>query len=334
MMRPKVLVTRAIFPDVIEHLRPYFDVEVNEGPRYSAEQFKTALHGIEGVLLAGGEKVDAELLNGQTSLRAICVTAAGYNSVNVPDCTKAGVIVTNSPGPADETVADFAWGLMLATARRIVEGDRYIREGNWTASVNSRFFGTNLCDKTLGIIGMGRIGQAIARRAIGFRMKTLYYNRRRLDPALEADCKASYATKEDLLKNADFVMLALPLTPDNYHTIGAAELALMHPGSMLFNIARGGLIDEAALATALRGGAIAAAGLDVFEGEPSMHPDLPNLSNIVLTPHIAGATYDTQHGLAEMAAVNLIAALGFGPNAGHPPAILNPEVLDRTNRRP
>ena len=326
-MQQKILVTRPIFPDLIQRLRQYFDVKVNEGPRYTTEQLRAALQDVQGVLLAGGEKIDAAVVDGLAGLRAVCVTAAGYNNVNVEDLTRAGVIVTNSPGPADETVADFAWGLMIAVARRLVEADHWVQAGNWKASAGSRFFGANLCDKTLGIIGMGRIGQAIARRGIGFRMKTLYYNRRPVDKSIESDCRATYTSKEDLLRGSDFVILALPYTPANYHIIGATELQMMRPSAMLFNIARGGLIDEPALAEALQKGTIAGAGLDVFEGEPSIHAGLTGLPNVVLTPHIAGGTYDAQHGLADLAATNLIAALGTGPDAGRPPSILNPEVL-------
>jgi len=328
-MPPKILVTRPIFPDVIEFTRQYFDVEVNEGPRYTAEQLKSAVQDKDGVLLAGGEKINAATLEGLTRLKAICVSAAGFNNLDIDAITRAGIIATNSPGPADETVADYTWGLMIATARRLAEGDRYIRAGNWKSSVGSSFFGTNLCDKTLGIIGMGRIGQAIARRAVGFRMKVLYYNRRPLDAAMEAECHATYASKQELLGACDFVILALPLNADNYHVIGGRELALMRSSAMLFNIARGGLIDEEALAKALREGQIAAAGLDVFEGEPAVNPALMGLSNLVMTPHIAGGTWEAQHGLAMLAAENLVAALGLGPQAGHPPSIINPEVLKK-----
>jgi glyoxylate/hydroxypyruvate/2-ketogluconate reductase len=333
-MKQKILITSPLFPDVVDRLREYFDVEMNEGPRYTGEQLRQALQDKDGVLLVVGEKVDSAVLQGLTRLRAVCVSAAGYNSVDVGALTRAGIIGTNSPGPADETVADFAWGLMLATARRLVEGDRWLQHGQWKGSVGARFFGINLCDKTLGIIGMGRIGQAIARRAAGFRMKVLYYNRRRLSESLEGECRASYMNKEDLLRNSDFVMLALPYTPENYHTIGAEQLQLMGPQSMLFNIARGGLIDEAALADALKQKKIAGAGLDVFEGEPSIHPGLIGLANAVLTPHIAGGTLEAQHGLASLAADNLIAALGLGPNAGHPPSVFNPEVFSHPRWQP
>jgi lactate dehydrogenase-like 2-hydroxyacid dehydrogenase len=328
-MSLKILITRPVFPDVIARTREYFDVEVNEGARYTPEQLHAALKDKDGVMLAGGEKITAPTLEGLTRLKAICVSAAGYNNLDIEAITRAGIIATNSPGPADETVADYTWGLMIATARRLAEGDRWIRTGNWKGSVGSSFFGTNLCDKTLGIIGMGRIGQAIARRAVGFRMKVLYYNRRPLDQTIEEECQATYVMKEDLLRQSDFVVLALPLTPANYHIIGEQELALMRSSAMLFNIARGGLIDEPALAKALREQKIAAAGLDVFEGEPSVYPGLLGLPNIVMTPHIGGGTWEAQHGLAMLAAENLIAALGLGPHAGHPPSIINPEVLKR-----
>jgi lactate dehydrogenase-like 2-hydroxyacid dehydrogenase len=325
----KILITRPIFPDVITRCREYFEVEVNEGARYTTEQLRAALAGKDGVLLAGGEKITGETLEGLTGLKAICVSSAGFNNLDLRAITRAGIIATNSPGPADETVADYTWGLMIATARRIAEGDRLVRAGNWKGSVGSSFFGTNLCDKTLGIIGMGRIGQAIARRAGGFRMRVLYYNRRPLDPSIEEECLATYASKEDLLEQSDFIVLALPLNGENYHTIGARELTSMRSTAMLFNIARGGLIDEAALALALRERKIAGAGLDVFEGEPSVYSGLQGLPNVVMTPHIAGGTWEAQHGLAMLAAENLIAALGLGPNAGAPPTIINPEVLSK-----
>jgi gluconate 2-dehydrogenase len=325
--KQKILITRPLFPDVVDRLREHFDVTINDGPRYTPQQLREALQDKDGVLLAGGEKIDGAMLEGLTQLKALCVSAAGYNSVDVEALTRAGVIGTNSPGPADETVADFAWGLMIATARHLVSAAEWVEQGQWKGAIGSRFFGTNISGKTLGIIGMGRIGQAIARRAIGFRTRVLYHNRNRLDTAIEQECRAVYATKEDLLQHSDFILLALPYTPGNYHLIGAKELRLMRPSAMLFNIARGGLIDEAALAEALRSQQIAGAGLDVFEGEPSIHPGLTGLPNAILTPHIAGGTAEAQHGLAAMAADNLIAILGPGPQAVHPGSIFNPEVL-------
>lgn len=328
-MKQKVLITRPVFPDVVDRLREYFDITLNEGPRYTSEQLNAALQGMRGALVSGGDKIDDSVLKGLTQLKAVCVTAAGYNNIDVAALTRAGVIGTNSPGPADETVADFAWGLMIATSRRMVEASRSVEQGQWKESFPIRFFGANLCDKTLGIMGMGRIGQAIARRAVGFRMPVIYYNRRQLPASIEEDCRASYRTKEDLLSQSDFVLLAMPYTPGNYHLIGAAELQLMKPSAMLFNIARGGLIDEAALASAIQRQQLAGAGLDVFENEPAIHPGLMDLANVVLTPHIAGATVEAQHGLASLAADNLIAALGLGPQAGHPPSVFNPEVMGK-----
>lgn len=326
-MKKKILITRPLFPDVVDRLREYFDVTVNEGPRYNSEQLRAALQGMSGAVVAGGEKINDEVVAGLTELKAICVSAAGYNNVDVAALTRAGIIGTNSPGPADETVADFTWGLMIAAARRIVEGAHWVDQGQWKGTVGSRLFGVNLCDKTLGIMGMGRIGQAIARRAVGFRMKVLYHNRRPVDKAIETECRAEYRSKEDLLGQSDFVVLAMPFSAENYHLIGAAELGMMRSTAMLFNIARGGLIDEAALAAALRGKTLAGAGLDVFEAEPAIHPGLMGLPNVVLTPHIAGGTAEAQHGLASLAADNLIAALGLGPQAGKPPSVFNPEVM-------
>jgi glyoxylate/hydroxypyruvate/2-ketogluconate reductase len=328
-MKQRILITRPLFPDITERLREYFDVTVNEGPRYTPQQLQEALRNMDGVLIAGGEKIDACMLEGLTQLKVLCVSAAGYNNIDVDALTHAKIIGTNSPGPADETVADFAWGLMIATARHLVDAAHWVEEGQWKSSVGNRFFGTNICDKTLGIIGMGRIGQAIARRAVGFRTKVLYYNRHRLDDAIEIECLATYTDKEDLLRRSDFVLLALPYTPGNRHLIGAAEIGLMRASAMLFNIARGGLIDEGALAEALRNGQIAAAGLDVFEGEPSIYAGLLGLPNAVLTPHIAGGTADAQHGLAAMAADNLIALLTKGPASAHPGSIVNPDVQSK-----
>ncbi|HEV3413571.1 MAG TPA: D-glycerate dehydrogenase [Puia sp.] len=326
-MKQRILITRPTFPAVMDRLRQYFDVTLNEGPRYTTEQLNVALQDMDGALVSGGDKIDDNVLKGLSRLKAVCVTAAGYNNVDVAALTRAGVLGTNSPGPADEAVADFTWGLMIATARRLVEASFSIEKGEWKESFPIRFFGVNLCDKTLGILGMGGIGQAVARRAAGFRMTVIYHNRRRLAPEIEADCRARYRSKEELLREADYVVLAMPFTPENYHLIGAAELLLMKPTAMLFNVARGGLIDEAALADALRRKALAGAGLDVFEHEPAIDPGLMGLANAVLTPHIAGGTEETQEGLASMAADNLIAALTLGPQAVRRAAVINPEVL-------
>jgi lactate dehydrogenase-like 2-hydroxyacid dehydrogenase len=331
-MKQRILITRPTFPDVVERLREHFDVTYYEGPRYTAEQLNAALRDMDGALVSGGDKFDDTALKGLSRLKAVCVTAAGYNNIDVAALTRAGVIGTNSPGPADETVADFTWGLMIATARRLVEASWSITQGEWKESFPIRFFGVNLYGKTLGIMGMGGIGQAVARRAVGFRMPVIYHNRRRLAPAIEAECRAAYRSKEEVLGEAEYLVLAMPFNPENYHLIGAAELRLMKPTAMVFNIARGGLIDEAALADALKRKALAGAGLDVFEQEPVIYPGLLGLPNAVLTPHIAGGTAETQHGLANMAADNLITALTVGPQAVRRAAVFNPEVLGQVAR--
>jgi gluconate 2-dehydrogenase len=241
--------------------------------------------------------------------------AVGYNNFDVAAMTAAGVQGTNTPDVLTDTTADFGFALLMAAARRITEGERYLRAGQWKDWRYDLLAGAEVHGSTLGIIGMGRIGQGIARRAAhGFGMEVLYYNRTRLPPALEAECKARHVGKDVLLANADHVVLVLPYTPDNHHTIGAQELARMKPTATLVNIARGGIVDEAALAAALREGRLAAAGLDVFEGEPAVHPDLLTLPNVVLTPHIASATVATRRAMANLAADNLIAFFdGRGP---------------------
>jgi len=328
-MKQKILITRSLFPDVVERLKQYFDVTVNDGAKYTSSQLADALKDMDGLLLAGGEKVDASVIKNAPRLKAVCVTAAGFNSVDVEALTKAGIMVTNAPGPADNSVADFTWGLMIASARKLTEGERYVREGHWKASVVKKFFGFDVHNKVLGILGMGRIGQAIAKRAVGFEMKVLYHNRNRVAEKIEQECKANYVSKETLLQESDFIVLALPYTKNNHHIISKNELELMQSSAIIVNIARGGLIDEVALAEALKQHKIAGAALDVFEQEPKVYPALFDLPNVILTPHIAGGTYETQHGLANVGADNLIAALGHGPDAFHPKAILNPEVLKR-----
>jgi gluconate 2-dehydrogenase len=217
---------------------------------------------------------------------------------------------------------------MMATARRISESEHYLRRGEWKKWSVDMFVGGDVHGATLGILGMGRIGQAIARRgALGFGMRVIYHNRSRLDAATEQECRASYVSKADLLAQADHLVLVVPYSAASHHTIGAAELAQMKPTATLTNIARGGIVDDAALARALAERRIAAAGLDVFEGEPSVHPDLLTVPNVVLTPHIASASVATRLAMANLAADNLIAALGLGPSAGQPPTPINPEVL-------
>ena len=315
-LRPKILIARAISPEAVTRLEQHFDVQSNQDDViWSQEELAEQLQGKDGLLTTGSQTVNAQLLAACPQLKICANMAVGYNNFDVPAMTAAGVIGTNAPDVLTETTADFGFALLMATARRVTESEHYLRAGQWTSWRYDLFAGAEVHGSTLGIIGMGRIGQGIARRgAHGFGMKVIYHNRSRLSPQLEAECKASYVSKEDLLKTADHVVLVLPYTKENHHTIGAAELALMKPTATLINIARGGIVDDAALAAALKNGTIAAAGLDVFEGEPSVNPGLLTVPNVVLTPHIASATLGTRLAMANLAADNLISFFaGKGP---------------------
>jgi gluconate 2-dehydrogenase len=328
-MKQQVLVARAVFPEVIERLAQFFEVDATRDDRIASKAELTArLHGKAGAFITGSERIDAEVLDANPHLRAVCNMAVGYNNIDVAACTARRVVATNTPDVLTETTADFGFALMMAAARRMAESEHFLRRGEWTKWAYDMFAGSDVHGATLGILGMGRIGQAIARRGVlGFRMKLVYHNRSRLDATVEAALGARYVDKETLLREADHLVLVLPYSAASHHAIGAAELALMKPTATLTNVARGGIVDDAALAVALRERRIAAAALDVFEGEPTVHPDLLAVPNVVLTPHIASATVATRRAMADLAAENLIAALGCGPNAGRPPTPINPEVL-------
>ncbi|WP_322054131.1 2-hydroxyacid dehydrogenase [Paraburkholderia bannensis] len=324
----KILVARPIFPDVIDRLKQYFDVDWNNGETLSADALKARLADKDGALTMG-DPVDAAVLAAAPRLRVVSNMAVGYNNFDMAAFNASNVLGTNTPDVLNETTADFGWALMMAAARRVTESEHYLRAGKWQKWSFDMFLGADIHGATLGVIGMGRIGQALARRAQGFNMRVIYHNRSRVAPEIERELNAEYRSKADLLKEADHVVLVLPYTPENHHTIGAAELALMKPTATLTNIARGGIVDDAALAQALRTRQIASAGLDVFEGEPSVHPALLEVDNVVLTPHIASASEGTRRAMANLAADNLIAALGEGPRAGQPANPINPDVLGK-----
>jgi gluconate 2-dehydrogenase len=328
-MKPEVLVARKVFPSVLERLREHFEVESNEADTvWDAVELTRRLQGKVGAFTSGSERIDAALLAACPQLRAVCNMAVGYNNIDVDACTARGVLVTNTPDVLTETTADFGFALMMAAARRMAESERFLRDGLWKKWSYDMFTGSDVHGATLAILGMGRIGQAIARRgALGFGMKVIYHNRSRLDPAAEAPLNARYVARDALFREADHLVLVVPYSPASHHAVGAAELALMKPTATLTNIARGGVVDDAALATALRERRIAAAALDVYEGEPRVHPGLLEVPNVVLTPHIASASVATRLAMADLAADNLIAALGCGPRAGRPPTPVNPGVL-------
>jgi len=325
MSKPRILVTRAVFPETIARLEQHFEVERNQADAtWSKQELIARLQDKVGAFTTGSERIDAEVLAACPGLKICANMAVGFNNFDVPAMTAHKVLGTNTPDVLTETTADFGFALLMATARRITESEHFLRAGKWTKWSYDMFAGAEVHGSTLGILGMGRIGQGIAKRgAHGFGMNVIYHNRSRLAPELEADCRARYVSKEELLKTADHLVLVLPYSPESHHAIGAAEIAQMKPTATLVNIARGGIVDDAALAQALRDRRIAAAGLDVFEGEPKVHPDLLTVPNVVLTPHIASATVATRKAMADLAADNLI---GFLVN-GKPLTPLNPEVL-------
>lgn len=327
-MKPRILVARAVFPETIEFLSRHFDVESNQSDAvWSKAELTERLRDKDGAFTTGSDRIDGEVLAACPKLRVCANMAVGYNNFDLDAMTARGVLGTNTPDVLTETTADFGFALMMATARRMAESEHYLRAGKWTKWSYDMFAGSDIHGATLGILGMGRIGQGIARRgAHGFGMNVIYHNRSRLDPATEAECKAHYVSKEELLKTADHLVLVLPYSASSHHAIGATELAQMKPTATLVNIARGGIVDDAALAQALRNKRIAAAGLDVFEGEPKVHPDLLTVPNVVLTPHIASASVPTRKAMAKLAADNLVEFFGKG-KALTP---LNPQVLAKS----
>ncbi|HCY64291.1 MAG TPA: D-glycerate dehydrogenase [Oxalobacteraceae bacterium] len=324
-MKAKILIARAVFPEVLERLSQHFEVEANQNDEpWSAEEMARRLHNKQGLFSSANERISAELIAACPQLKVIANMAVGFNNIDLEAATRAGIMVTNTPDVLNETTADFAWALLMAAARRVGESERWLRAGKWQRWRYDTFLGADLHGATLGILGMGRIGQAIARRSRGFDMQVLYHNRTRLPVALEAAAsQAQYVGKEELLRRADHLILVLPYSAATHHAIGAAELALMKPTATLVNIARGGIVDDAALIAALRQRRLAAAGLDVFENEPAFHPDFLQLDNAVLTPHIGSASVPTRHAMAACAADNLIVAL----SGQIPPNLLNPQIL-------
>jgi gluconate 2-dehydrogenase len=323
--KPKILVCRAIFPDQLAELEKSFEVRSNQADQvFTPAELQKELSNVVGALVTGSERIDASALQNAKDLKIAANISVGYNNFDVPAMTAAGVMATNTPDVLTDTTADFGFALLMATARRITESEHWVRAGKWDKwSIVNNPLGMDLHHTTIGIIGMGRIGQGIAKRALGFGMKVIYHNRSRLSPEDEKACEATYVSKEELLRTADHVVLVLPYTAQNHHTIGASEIALMKPTATLINIARGGIIDDGALAKALQAGKIFAAGLDVFEGEPQVHPELLKCSNIVLAPHIASASEKTRRGMVDLAVENLRAAL----DGKKPPSLINAEVF-------
>lgn len=328
-MKPRILVTLGVFPELLDQLSATFEVDDNQSDRVLAPaELADRLRDKDGALITGYDRIDAPLLAACPRLKAACNLAVGYNNMDLAACTAHGVIATNTPDVLNDTTADLAFALLLAAARRVTEAERWLRSGSWQGWRNDQMLGQDVHHATLGIVGMGNIGQAIARRARGFDMRIIYHNRGRLPVELERALDARRLELDELLAQADHVCLALPYSAQTHHLIDARRLALMKPTAILVNIGRGGLVDDAALVEALQTRRIAGAGLDVFEGEPRLHPGLMALDNVALTPHIGSASRATRERMGQIAAGNLEAALA----GRRPPNLLNPEVWERRRR--
>jgi gluconate 2-dehydrogenase len=323
----RVVISRRISPALIAELQREYDVHANQDDvAWGPSELAAALGNADGALLTAGDRVDEALLARCPHLKVVANIAVGINNLDRAACTRHGVLATNTPDVLNEATADHAWALLLAAARRVGESERWLRAGLWKRWTFEMFMGAEVSGTTLGILGMGRIGRAIARRASGFSMPVIYHNRTRLPADLEGG--ARFVTLPDLLRESDHLVLVVPYSAEVHHLIDAPALAQMKPTAVLVNIARGGVVDDRALVAALRDGHIAAAGLDVFENEPALHPGLLELENVVLTPHIASSTRATRMAMAQLAMTNLRAAL-----AGQvPPSLVNPEVLQNRRR--
>ncbi len=316
----KILVTARMPAEVLALLRQDHQVEAYDAdPPMDRERLLQSIADKEGLLCTITDRIDAEVLARAPALKVIANYGVGFDHIEVAAATRRGIVVTNTPGVLTETTADLAFALILAAARRIVEGDRRVREGKFQYFAPFLFLGQDVNGKTLGIIGCGRIGRAVARRAAGVDLRIIYWSRTRLEPRQEQELRASYTPLDQLLREADFVTLHVPLTPQTRHLIGSRELALMKPSAYLINTSRGPVVDEAALVAALRQGRLRGAGLDVYEQEPELAPGLADLENAVLLPHVGSATIETRTRMALMAADNLLAGL----RGEQPPNCLN-----------
>lgn len=323
MARPKVLATHGLFDAAREILQASCEVEYwTQAERPPFEELKRRVKDKEGLICLLTERVNEELLRAAPKLRIAANVAVGFDNIDVAACTKRGVVATNTPGVLDETTADFAWTLLMAVARRIGEGEALARSGNWKGWDLDQLVGTDIWGKTLGIVGFGRIGRAVARRAAGFRMKVIYTDAQKVSEEVEHELNAEFRELNALLAESDFISLHVPLLKETRGLFDAAKFHRMKRTAFLINTARGPVVDEAALVHALESGKIAGAGLDVYENEPFIHPGLKR-PNVVLAPHIASASLETRTKMACIAAENVTAIF----KGQRPPNMLNPEVL-------
>jgi glyoxylate reductase len=322
--KPKILVTRPLFPSARAILDQHFDAEYwQPAERISRAELLKRVAEKEALICLLTEKVDEELLAAAPKLRIAATVSVGFDNVDVVACTRHKVIATNTPGVLDDTTADFAWTLLMAIARRLVEGDAWMRSGTWPGWDLDQLLGGDVWGKTLGVMGFGRIGRGVARRSQGFQMRVLYHDAVRAPADVEKELHAEFVDRDRLFRESDFISLHVPLLPDTRHLISKENLGKMKPTAYLINTSRGPVVDEAALAEALENKKIAGAALDVFEAEPKVHPALLARKDVILTPHIASASVETRTKMAVMAANNVVAAFD-----GHrPPNALNADAL-------
>jgi len=324
LSKPKILSTRALFPAAREILNQHFEVDYGRpGEQISRGELLKRVADKEGLICLLTEKVDEEVLAAAPKLRIAATVSVGFDNIDVAACTKHKVVATNTPGVLDDTTADFAWTLLMAIARRVLEGDEWMRSGTWPGWDLDQLLGGDVWGKTLGIMGFGRIGRGVARRAQGFQMRVLYSDAVRAPADVEKDLRAEFVDRDRLFRESDFISLHVPLLPDTRHLISKENLDKMKPMAYLINTSRGPVVDEAALAEALERKKIAGAALDVFEAEPKANPALLGRKNVILTPHIASASIETRTKMAVMAANNVVACF----EGKRPPNALNADAL-------
>jgi glyoxylate reductase len=324
LAKPRILLTHSLFEPAIAFLAPHFEMDVwQESSSMPRDELLRRVGDKDALICLLSNKVNEELLARAPKLRIAATVSVGYDNIDVPACTRHSVAATNTPGVLDDTTADFAWTLLMAVARRLIEGDSWLRSGNWPGWNLDQLCGADVWGKTLGIWGFGRIGREVARRSLGFKMRVIYYSNHRAPEDVEKELHAEYVDRDRLLAESDFLSLHVPLTPNTHHLISAETLTRMKRTAFLINTTRGPVVDEAALAAALGSGVIAGAALDVFENEPKVHPALIPLKNVVLAPHMGSASIETRTKMAVMAAQNVVALF----QGKLPPNVLNPDAV-------
>ncbi len=324
MSKPKVFSTHPLFEGPRKLLDAHFEVDYWDRPeRPPRGELLKRVADKDALICLLTEKINDELLAAAPKLRIVANVAVGFDNIDLAACTRRKVVASNTPGVLDDTTADFAWLLLMAVARRLLEGDQLIRSGKWSGWNLDQLCGADVWGKTLGILGLGRIGRVLARRADGFRMRVIYNDAIRAPAEVERELNVQFAERDQLLAEADFVSVHVPLLPETRHLISAPQLARMKRTAFLINASRGPVVDEAALVAALEAGQIAGAALDVYENEPRVHPGLIGRSDVVLAPHLASASLETRSRMATIAAENVIAVFA----GRRPPTALNPEVL-------